>query len=294
MKVLIFGGSGFLGEAVKSLLDKNNIDNYTVSRTNQKSDYNIDISIYKDFEYLPNDYFTIIINCATILPGGNYLDSEYLDQIYKTNILGSQNICKWIDKQNTINKIINCSTLVVVKKPWTANLTEEDVNTYPEGKHVLYCSSKLTQELLFKTFTNDKKITLTQIRFSSLYGENMNINSLICNLIEKVKKREDINITNGNFVSADFLHVEDAAKIILKALQNEINGVLNGASGIETTILDLAKVINKLYNYSVIIHNLEGLNVEEDRCLISVEKLNKYIDCNKFIALEDGIKKMLS
>jgi len=153
------------------------------------------------------------VNCATILPGGDYLDPEYLKNIYKTNILGTQNICNWIDKQNTIKNIINCSTLVIANKPWTIPLTEE-INTYPKGKHVLYCTSKLTQELLFTTFAENKSINLAQIRFSTLYGKNMKWSGVICNFIDQVKNSNCINLTNGTKISADFLYIEDAAKII--------------------------------------------------------------------------------
>lgn len=293
MKVLIFGGNGFLGNALKNTLDKNNIDSYTVSRSNVLSNYNVDISNYEAFKSLPKNFFNVVINCATILPGGDYLDSDYLNQIYKTNILGTQNICKWIAEQTTVKKIINCSTLVVVKKPWDVFLIEGEENTYPDGKHVLYSSSKLMQELIFKTFSDNNEILLTQIRFSSLYGETMKWNGLICNLIDQAKNNNTIKISNGKRVSADFLHVNDAAKIILASLINDINGVLNGASGVETTILDLAEIINKILNSSVTIYNVDEENSNPDRASISVKKLSQFIDVNNFISLEQGIKKII-
>lgn len=292
MKVLLFGGNGFLGSALKKLLDKSNIESYTVSRSNEFSDYNLDISVYNEFHNLPKNFFSVVVNCATILPGGNYLDSDYLDKIYRTNILGTQNICKWMDKQTSIKKIINCSTLVVVNKPWDISLGE-DVFTYPYGKHVLYSSSKLMQELIFKTFSEINNLLLTQIRFSSLYGETMSWNGLICNLIDQAKSNKIIKITNGKKVSADFLHVNDAAKIILASLQHDIDGVLNGASGKETTILDLAGIIKNNIISSVIIDNVEDVNLSMDRASISVEKLEQYIDVKDFITLNEGIKKMI-
>jgi UDP-glucose 4-epimerase len=293
MKVLIFGGNGFLGNALKNVLDENNIDSYTVSRSNVLSNYNVDISNLEAFESLPKNFFNVVINCATILPGGDYLDSDYLNKIYKTNILGTQNICKWIAEQATVKKIINCSTLVVVKKPWDVSLNEGEKNTYPDGKHVLYSASKLMQELIFKTFSDNNAILLTQIRFSSLYGETMNWNGLICNLIDQAKNNNTIKITNGKRVSADFLHVNDAAKIILASLINDINGVLNGASGVETTILNLAEIIKKFLSSSVTIYNVDEENSNLHRASISVKKLSQYLDVNNFISLEEGIKKMI-
>lgn len=291
MKVLIFGGNGFLGNALTSLLYEMGFEYCTVSRSDSKSSYNLDISDFEEYSKLPNNFFNIVINCATILPGGNYLDNDYLEKIYKTNILGTQNICKWIDGQSSVTKIINCSTLVVVAKPWPLNLTEEEF-TYPSGNHVLYCTSKLTQELIFKTFASAKKIVLSQIRFSALYGETMAWNGVICNMIDQAKENKKIILKNGSKVTVDFLHIDDAAKIILATINSDYNGILNGASGNEVSILELANIIARSFIDTVEIVNIEEENINENRSLISIDKLKKIIDTSLFVNLSDGIQKM--
>lgn len=291
MRVLIFGGNGFLGDAVTSLLHEMGFEYYTVSRSYSKSSYNLDISNFEEFSKLPNNFFDIVINCATILPGGNYLDNDYLEKIYKTNILGTQNICKWIDGQSSVTKIINCSTLVVVAKPWPLHLTEDEF-TYPSGNHVLYCTSKLTQELIFKTFAADKRIVLSQIRFSALYGESMAWNGIICNMIDQAKENKKISLKNGSKVTVDFLHINDAAKIILATINSDYNGILNGASGNEVSLLELANIIAKSFNDTIEIINIEEENINENRALISIDKLKKIIDTSLFINLSNGIQKM--
>lgn len=291
MKVLIFGGNGFLGNALTAHLYEMGFEYCTVSRSDSKSSYNLDISDFEEFSKLPNNFFNIVINCATILPGGNYLDNDYLEKIYKTNILGTQNICKWIDGQSSVTKIINCSTLVVVAKPWPLNLTEEEF-TYPSGNHVLYCTSKLTQELIFKTFASAKKIVLSQIRFSALYGETMAWNGIICNMIDQAKENKKITLKNGSKVTVDFLHITDAAKIILATINSNYDGILNGASGHEVSILELANIIGRSFTDTVEIVNIEEENINENRSLISIDKLKKIIDTSLFVNLSDGIQKM--
>lgn len=292
MRVLIFGGNGFLGSSLCSLLEKNEVECYTISRSDQKSNFNLDISDIKQFSQLPLNFFDAIVNCATILPGGNFLDNEYLTKIFKTNILGSQNICKWIKTQHTIKKIVNCSTLVVVNKPWQLQLSEDEA-TYPTGNHVLYSSSKLTQELLFKTFADSMNISLSQIRFSALYGEKMNWSGVICDIIDQARKYKKINLKNASKVTADFLYVDDAAKIVYSALQNDLEGVINGASGKETSILELATIIKNSLDENIEIENFEDEDFKENRSQISVKKLLRMIQTNTFLDLKDGIKKMI-
>lgn len=293
MKVALFGGSGFLGREFYLQSKKNGIECYSISRGDVNSDFNVDISNFIDFERLPYNFFDTVINCATTLPGGNYLDNQYLEKIYKTNILGTQNICKWISEQSSIKKIINCSTLVVVGKPWTIDITEDEP-TYPTGNHVLYCSSKLTQELIFKTLATFKNITLTQIRFSSLYGVTMNWGGLICSLIDQSRNYKKINLTNASKVSVDFLHVKDASKIVLAAIQNDVNGILNAASGNEITVMELAELIKIFFGEYIEIHNTESEEFIQDRSVVSVEKLKKIIDVSGFVDLKAGIKEMIS
>lgn len=293
MKILIFGANGFLGKETTELLKCNDFEVFTISRINKNCDYNLDISNFKDFSVLPNNFFDVIINCATVLPGGNYLDNDYLDKIYKTNVLGSQNICKWIDGQQSIKKIINCSTLAVAQKPWKIDL-DETVETYPHGNHVLYSSSKLMQELLFKTLAESNKIDLVQIRFSALYGKSMNWNGIICNLIDQAKNKKGINLTNATKVFADFLNVKDAAKIILDTIQKPIIGILNAASGKEISILNLAEMIANNCVDNIEIKNNESENIEISRAKINIDKLNKYIDTSNFIHINEGIKALLT
>ena len=293
MKILVFGGNGFLGTSLVSLFKSEKLQSYSVSRSNKDSDYNIDIGNLEEFSNLPKNYFDIVVNCATVLPVGNYLDNDYLERIYRTNILGTQNICKWIEQQNKITKIINCSTLVVIGKPWPINLLETE-EIYPSGHHVLYCSSKLTQELLFKTFATAKNITLLQIRFSALYGETMSKSGIIWNLIDQAKNNRKLILKNASKVSADFLHVNDAAKIILATIRSNISGVINGASGKEISILELAELIALNFQEKIEIENNNEENFAEDRAVINVDKLKQIIDISKFSNMGTTLQKMIN
>tara|TARA_B110000003_G_scaffold156884_1_gene157339 strand:+ start:7423 stop:8325 length:903 start_codon:yes stop_codon:yes gene_type:complete len=292
MNVLIFGGSGFLGTEINNLLNKNQFICHTASFNNPKSDYKIDISNFDSFKDIPHNYYNVIINCATILPGKNFLDSDNLNNTFKTNILGTQNICNWIKNQSKIKKIINCSTLIVNRKPWKISMTEKE-ETYNFGKHIVYANSKLFQELLFRTFCEKHYIKLTQIRFSALYGREMPRSGLIWNLINEVKETNKISLRNSKKITIDYLNVIDAAKIVLNTLtKNKSFGIVNGASGTEISIYDLAMIIKKYFKNSKL-NNLEDEHYKSDRSKISTKKLQKIININEFISLENGIKELI-
>lgn len=293
MKVLVIGATGFLGTEICKLLALKKIFFNTVSRKSSTTDFEIDIADYATFDVLPKNFFNIIINAATTLPGGNFLDNNYLDKIYKTNILGSQNICKWINEQTSIKKIINCSTLVVVNKPWQ-NSVDENSATYPLGNHVLYCGSKLMQELLFESFCKNRYLLCTHLRFSSLYGQSMNWSGIICNFIDQAKDKRSISLTNGNFVYADFLNVIDAANSVYVAITNDIKGIVNVASGVETSILQLAQMVASNFSEIITIENKDNLENLFDRAVVSTSKLEQYLNVSEFVKLENGIKYLIT
>lgn len=291
MNVLVFGGRGFLGLEIEKVLKKTSHKFFSASR-NSDSGYKVDISKIEEFDNLPNDFFDVVINCATILPGGNLLDNDYLNQIYRTNILGTQNICRWINNQKSIKKILNCSTMVVVNKPWSYNVTE-DTATYPKGDHVLYCSSKLMQELIIDTFATKNNILFLNLRFSAIYGQMMPKYGIIWSLYQQVINNNLIKIFNGNKVSFDFIDVKDAARILVTAMDSEKStGILNAASGVETSLFQLASIIKKNTNESVVIENEDQPNFVSNFSKINVEKLKKIIDTTGFVNLNEGINQI--
>ena len=292
MKILIIGANGFLGKEITTLFLAHKIDFMTSSRSTT-TDFSVDISNIKNFEVVPKNFFDVIINCATTLPGPDYLDANYLEKIYQTNILGSQNICKWIHEQSSIKKIINCSSLAVVNKPWPLNV-DETANTYPTGTHVLYSGSKLMQELIFETFANQYQISLIQLRFSALYGINMPKSGIIWNFINQAQNKNCISVENGDKFSADFLNVIDAARIILGAVNSHETGIVNAASGTEVFLTDLANNVSKMFANTEVINVSSTKNFNENRAVIDVQKLSKIIDVNSFIDFEKGLKQLIN
>ncbi|MFK7000584.1 NAD(P)-dependent oxidoreductase [Flavobacterium oreochromis] len=290
MKILLFGGCGFLGEAIVDIFKKNGLEIFTASR-NVKCNFQIDISNSEDFLKLPLDYFDVVINAATVLPGGNFLDSNYLDKLYKANILGTQNLCNWINLNSKVIRILNCSTLVVVDRPWN-ELIDEKSKTYPLGNHVLYSSSKLLQELLITTFCNSKNLDYVHLRFSSIYGEKMDKSGILYNLFQQALSTKTIKITNGLKNSFDFLHVNDAASSIFNILKSNFRGICNFASGEEIALIDLATKIAKLFDFEVTIQNEEQEGFQNNFSKVDNTILKKYIDTSNFISLDKGLLQL--
>jgi hypothetical protein len=72
----------------------------------------------------------------------------------------------------------------------------------------------------------------------------------------KEQLNNGIKITNGNKLSFDFINVNDAARILVAAIESQkTNGILNGASGVEISLSELALIVKRNISESIEIEN---------------------------------------
>lgn len=279
MKYLIFGSGGFLGKKLFQFLTEAGEEVYGAKRTPGPMTFAVDISRPDQLDaidVLPD----IIINCASALPDGTqtFSNPEYLRTLFETNVIGSTNIMNWAASKG-VRKIINCSTLVVVNKPWPVPLSERE-STYPKGAHVGYSASKLSQELVMSSIAETFGIELLHVRISALYGPDMKGSGILQKLIKQATAHDTIQLTNGSNVSFDFLHVDDAVKVLfhLSKMRMWPDPIINLASGEEISLLKLTEIICHITgNPSEHIKNIDHTDLSS-RAKVDTKLLEKYLE----------------
>lgn len=279
MKYLVTGAGGFLGSTLVKHLQEAGEEVYAARRQAEAGAVALDLTKPEQFHALDIQP-DIIINCASALPdaGKSFSDPAYLRQLFETNVIGSTNLMNWAASRQ-VSRVINCSTLVVVNKPWPVPLKEEE-NTYPRGGHVGYSASKLSQELVMRSIAEANGIDLLHVRISALYGPGMKDGGILTKLLKQAAAKEKISLTNGNSVSFDFLHVKDAAKILyhLSGMDTWPQPVMNLASGEEISLLNLAETLCGLTgNPKENIHNKDNPGVSS-RAKVDTSLLEKYLE----------------
>lgn len=294
MKYLIFGGTGFVGKSLVQYLEQQGQEVLSVSRSGRGKSLALDITKESDFlklNYLPD----IIINCASKIPekGKSSSDPLFIRELFLTNVVGAVNITNWAVKNN-IPKILNCSTLVVVKKPWPNPLKEEFSNL-PDGLHVGYSMSKLSQERIMDECVKPSKTKLVHIRLSAVYGEGMTRDGVIFNLIDNLKSNKEVILHDSFRNSADFIHVRDVCKSLFNLSKQEISwDYLNLASGKPVTINELALQLKKILNSKSKIIDKES-NRPSSEAHIDISRLRKIIGgtYSDFLPLEEGLATLI-
>lgn len=287
MKVLIIGHTGFLGSKLYQFLTAKGHEVIGASRSKKfDSDIFLDVTDAQSFENIkstPN----LIINCAACLPSPVLFSETYSKNCFEVNAIGALNIGNYAAK-NAVPRLIQCSTLSVVGKPWPVDLNE-NASTIPVGNQAVYGSSKLSGELLLQSICKSNT-ELTILRFSALYGPTMPWVGVICNFIDQVKNNQRILLSNGGSVYADFLFIDDAVDCIERIVTSKQSGIFNIASGEETSLLMLAKAIRGVVNQQADISNTSSADALALRAKISIKKFLTTSPDKKFVELQKGIQ----
>ncbi|MGM1055636.1 MAG: hypothetical protein ACQEWG_07125 [Bacteroidota bacterium] len=108
------------------------------------------------------------------------------------------------------------------------------------------------------------------------------------------RRNSKIEITNGSKGFADFPNVENAARIVYSVLSpQEATGIVNAASGKETSLVELAKVVAAVLPTETVILNENIEDFPTLRASVSVEKLSQFINPKTFKKLSLGLKEMI-
>jgi len=123
-----------------------------------------------------------------------------------------------------------------------------------------YAISKLIGEMYANFYFRHHGLPVVTARFQNVYGPGEVLGAgqwrgtphtvwrnVIPTFIWKALYREPLPVENGGVATRDFIYVDDIVDGLLAcALRGEPGDVYNLASGVETSILDLANLINEL------------------------------------------------
>ncbi len=231
--IIIFGGTGFVGEYLVKLLKRIEIQVFVIYN-NQMSNKEKKLGVkYYKLDLTKNSKVSpsIIkkIDTAVIMT--------------QPNDLIMRNIIKILNQANTLKKIIYISTILVY--PSSSKKIRETTTPAPESS---YEKGKIKEEKLLTNYAKRRNIKLNIIRLANVYGnkKNRGIIGIIFNSI--LNDRPIVVNGNGNQIR-DYIFVEDAVKLInflIFSGQKNLVEIFNICTGQGYTIQDLIKLAKKI------------------------------------------------
>jgi UDP-glucose 4-epimerase len=269
-RVLVVGGAGFVGSnLVRRLLDQQAarvlvVDNLlSAERENLPDDPRVELvegSITDDriLEDLPAD-LELVFHLATYHGNQSSMADPLAD--HENNTLTTLKLYEAIKDFDRVDRVVYASAgCTVAEKTFEgAEATQEDapVSLWLDSPYQI---SKIVGELYSNYYNARHGLPVVKARFQNVYGPGEvlgagrwrgTVNTVWRNVtptfIYRAIKREALPVENGGIASRDFIYVDDIVSGLLAcATRGEAGGVYNLASGNETSILELAELVNEL------------------------------------------------
>ena len=256
-KIIVTGGSGFIGSnLVKFLLKKNyfviNIDclKYSANPYNTKNlnknknyvFYKLDINNKNKITKILKKYKPdAIFNLAAETHVDRSIDKPY--NFIHSNILGTYNLLESILAYKKKIKLIHTSTDEVYGDV-TKGRSDEKQAYKPSSP---YSSSKASADHLVKAYIRTYKISAVISNCCNNYGPNQFPEKLIPKLIFNIINNKSLPIYGKGMNSREWMHVQDHCEaLLLIYLKGKIGENYNIGSGTNVKNIDIAKKLLKI------------------------------------------------
>jgi UDP-glucose 4-epimerase len=185
----------------------------------------------------------------------------------------------------------------------TATTEEQPVTLYHDSP---YSISKIIGELYGNYYFQQHKLPFVKARFSNVFGPREILGAgqwrgtvhtvwrnVTPTFIWRALQGEALPLDNGGNASRDFIFVEDMARGLMAcALKGEVGGVYNLATGHETSILELATLINEFTGNKTPLDLRPARDWDRSgKRFASTEKSERDLDFKAVVQVRKGIQR---
>ncbi|MBQ8481735.1 MAG: SDR family oxidoreductase [Alphaproteobacteria bacterium] len=305
MKILVTGGTGFLGsnlcrhllqgENKVICLDNNytgNLGNITELMDNPNFEYlNLDVTEQWNISEKIDQIYNLACPASP-----KYYQGKHSIQTTKTCVYGAINMLELAKRNNAV--ILQTSTSEIYGEPKEHPQTESyRGNVNPIGIRSCYDEGKRCAESLFFDYWRYEGVNIKVVRIFNTYGPNMALDDgrVISNFICQALNNQNITIYGDGSQTRSFCYVDDLIKALILMMNSgkSFTGPVNLGNPQEFSIKELAeKIIAKTNSNSRIIFKALPLDDPTRRrpdISLALEKLS----WQPKIGIDEGLDKTI-
>ena len=266
MKIVIFGGGGFIGSSIADRLlmdghelrifERPRVEPYRKFKEKERVEWTEgDLSSTHDVNDAMQGVDAVLHLVSTTLPKNSNDDPVYDVQ---SNVVASLQMLNAMVAQNVRKIVFISSGGTVYGNPVYLPIDEK----HPTDPLVSYGITKLAIEKYLRIFERMHGIKAITLRVANPYGERQRIETAqgaVGVFLHHALKGIPIDIWGDGSVTRDYIHVSDVAEAFIKALQyTGDKSVFNISSGAGTSLNKLIGLLEDTLGKAIERHYLPG------------------------------------
>jgi GDP-L-fucose synthase len=253
-KILVTGGSGFLGSFVVEKLLGRGVPKENIFTPDHKE---LDLIKWDDCKKAASGKDVVIHLAASV--GGIGFNQERPGELFYNNAIMGIQIME-AARQSGVKKFVAIGTICAYPRFSPVPFKEENLwDGYPEETNAPYGLAKKMLLVQSQAYRQQYDFSSIYILLVNLYGPRDNFDPKSSHVIPAlIKKIDDAQRGGENYIEVwgtgkptrEFLHVEDAAEgIVLASEKYDKPDPVNLGSGVEISIKNLAELIAEIMNF---------------------------------------------
>ena len=289
MRILITGSNGFIGHHVCDWLRRQGCYVVGVGRKERslvECDEYICCDLHSEeinhlFEQIKCDNIDAVVHLAS-----DMRREPHTVSVVDNNLVGTQRLLELCELKK-VSVFVQLSSLPVIGSPLYHPITEE----HPLKPPTVYHITKHTQELLANYAHYTFGLRTVSFRISAPVGEGVNPSTIFPVFVKNAVNGEDITIFGKGSRKQTYVHVNDIAQAIYKAiLAPNAQGVYNLASHNLISNIELAKKCIALTGSTSKIVFTEKSDPYDGMVWdVSLDRIKKDIAYEPIVSIEDAI-----
>lgn len=291
-KVLIIGGTGFLGSHLCNFLKRKKfkIDVICQNKVKKKipkiSYYIVNIEDKKKLEKkLRKKNYSFIFNF-----GGN-IDHKNKKKVFRSHYIGLKNLLNIFSKKK-IQLFVQIGSSMEYGKKFPKK--KEGMMCLPRSHYG--CAKLEATKLCIKKF-KEENFPVVVLRLFQIYGPNQKTNRLIPYVINKCLNEKKFNVTEGKQYR-DFLYIDDLISLIYKLISSnkKITGeIFNVGYGKPIQIKKIVEKIVSIIKTGKPRYGKIKIRKEEQNILYpNVKKILRIFNWKAKVGIDDGLRKTIN
>lgn len=296
MRVLVLGGSGFLGSHIVDtfLREKHDVTVYDLYPERfRRSPKGIkfvtgDFGNVGALDELIATGFDAVIHCVSTTTPKSSNESPEFD--IQSNVIGTLNLLDICARREKTGKLVFLSSGGTVYGD-IGNLDLVD-ETHAVRPMCSYGVSKLAIEHYLEVYKHLRGLNYIALRLSNPYGERQSpLRALgaLTVFLHRTLKHQNVEVWGDGSVTRDFIYVGDVADAVYRATVNPISGTFNVGTGVGLSLHDILHHITRAVGIEPSVTWLASRSFDVPKIVLDATKLRQATEWKCLTTLQDGI-----